>query len=169
MLNKLLFIEKFAHHVLLLFYPFRNEKELLSGFPPFCQNKLQEYVVQDVVKINKIKLEPYDDLDEQAYSKFHDTLINNQDAHFQNENVETSGTEYANENYSEDRETNKTSVIPNFIPKLLPAYEIGENINSLNSKQGEVLYVVHKWIMSKIKILCKIERAQISFIDWRHT
>ena len=57
--NKLLSPEKFAHHVLLLFYPFRDEKELLSGFPPpLYQNKLQEEGVQDVVNINKIKFEP---------------------------------------------------------------------------------------------------------------
>ena len=30
--NKLLAPEKLAHHVLLLFYPFRDEKELQSGF-----------------------------------------------------------------------------------------------------------------------------------------
>ena len=40
--NKFLSPEKFAHHVLLLFYPFRDEKELLSSFPPLYQNKLQE-------------------------------------------------------------------------------------------------------------------------------
>ena len=54
--NKLLSPEKFAHHVLLLFYPFRDEKELLSGFSPLYQNKLQEQGVQDVVNTNKIKL-----------------------------------------------------------------------------------------------------------------
>ena len=53
--NKLLTPEKFAHHVLLLFYPFRDEKELLSGFPPLYQNKLQEQGVRDVVNTNKIK------------------------------------------------------------------------------------------------------------------
>ena len=40
--NKLLSPKKFAHHVLLLFLPFRDEKHLLSGFPPLYQNKLQE-------------------------------------------------------------------------------------------------------------------------------
>ena len=40
--NKPLSPETFAHHVLILFYPFRDEKELLSGFPPMHQNKLQE-------------------------------------------------------------------------------------------------------------------------------
>ena len=48
--------------MLLLFYPFRDEKELLLGFPPLYQNKLQEEGVQDVVNINKIKFEPSGDL-----------------------------------------------------------------------------------------------------------
>ena len=39
---KLLSPDKFAYHVLLLFFPFRDEKELLSGFPPMHQNKLQK-------------------------------------------------------------------------------------------------------------------------------
>ena len=60
--HKLLSPEKFSHHVLLLFYPFSHEKELLSGFPPIYQNKLLEEGVQDVVNINKIKFEPYGDL-----------------------------------------------------------------------------------------------------------
>ena len=94
--NKLLSPEKFAHHVLLLFYPFRDERELLSGFPPLHQNKLQEEGVQDVVNINKIKFEPYGDLD-QAFSQFNENLINNQDKHSQIENDETPGPEYPNE------------------------------------------------------------------------
>ena len=38
--NKILSPEKFAHHVLLLFDLIRDEKDLLSGFPPMYQNKL---------------------------------------------------------------------------------------------------------------------------------
>ena len=53
---------KIGRHMLLLFYPFRDEKELLLGFPPLYQNKLQEEGVQDVVNINKIKFEPNGDL-----------------------------------------------------------------------------------------------------------
>ena len=40
--NKLLSPEKFAHHVMLLFYLLRDRKESLSGFPPLYQNKRQE-------------------------------------------------------------------------------------------------------------------------------
>ena len=51
--NEVLCPAKFTHHVLLLFYPFRDERELLSGFPPIYQNKLKEQGVKDVVNIKK--------------------------------------------------------------------------------------------------------------------
>ena len=111
--NKLLSPEKFAHHVLLLFYPFRDEKELLSGFPPLYQNKLQEQGVRDVVNTNKIKfVEPHGDFVDQAYSEFNETLINNQDPQSQTENDETPGAEYSNESYSENREQTKLQQLP---------------------------------------------------------
>ena len=56
--NKLLATEKFAHYVLFLFYPFRDEKEFLSVFPPLHQNKLGEQGVQAVANMNKINFEP---------------------------------------------------------------------------------------------------------------
>ena len=65
--NKRLSSEKFNYSLFLLLYPFRDEKEPLSGFPPMYQNKLQEQGVQDVVNINKIKFEPYGDLVKQAF------------------------------------------------------------------------------------------------------
>ena len=118
--NKLLSPEKFAHHVLLLFYPFRDEKELLSGFPPLYQNKLQEQGVQDVVNTNKIKfVEPHGDFTDQAYSEFNETLINNQDPQSHIENDETPGAEYSNESYSENREANKVTAITRYQLQIL--------------------------------------------------
>ena len=87
--NKLLPPDKFAHHMLLLFYPFRDEKELLPGFPPLYQNQLQQQRVQNIVNKNKLKFGPYGDLVDQVYSKFNETFIDNQDPHSQTENDET--------------------------------------------------------------------------------
>ena len=110
------------------------------------QNKLQEQRVEDVVNRNNIKFEPYGDLVDQAYSKFNETLINNQDPKSQIENDETPGAKYSNESYSENRETNKATTTANFMPKILPDNDIAEGINSLNSKQREVFNVVHTWL-----------------------
>ena len=54
--NKLLGAEEFAHHVLFLFFLFRDVKELLSGFPPLYQNKLRKQEVQALINMNQIKL-----------------------------------------------------------------------------------------------------------------
>ena len=143
MSNKLLSLEKFAHHMMVLFFLLRDEKQLLSGCPPLHQNKLQEQGVQDVVNRNKIKFKPYGDLVDQTFSQFNENSINNQDPHSQIGKDGTPEAEYANENDSEDTETNKTSVIPNFMPEILPDDEIAKGINSLNAKQREVFSVVH--------------------------
>ena len=63
---------------MLLFFPFRDAKQLLSSCPPFYQNKLQKQV-QYVVNRNKMNFEPYRDLDDQAFSQFNENSINNQD------------------------------------------------------------------------------------------
>lgn len=61
--------------MLLLFQPFRDEKELLSRFPPVYQNKLQEEEeeeVQEVVNINRIKSEPNGDLVDKVFLQFNE-------------------------------------------------------------------------------------------------
>ena len=73
------------------------------------QNNLLDERVQDVVNINKIKLEPYGDLIDQAFSQYNENF----------ENDETPRAEYINENDSKDTETKKTSAIPKFMPKML--------------------------------------------------
>ena len=40
-------------------FPFKNEKELLSYYPPFYLNKLQEQGVQNIVNVSKINFESY--------------------------------------------------------------------------------------------------------------
>ena len=122
----------------LLFFTFRDEKQLLSGCPPLYQNKLQEQLVQDVLNRNKIKFEPYGDLVDQAFSQLNENSINNQDPQRQIENDEHPGAGYFNENDSEDTEINKTFAIPNFMRQILPNDEIAKSINSLNSKQREL-------------------------------
>ena len=66
------------------------------------QNKLQEKGIQDVVNINKMEFEPYDDLVDQVFLQFNANSINNQETHSQIENDETPGAEYSNESDSEE-------------------------------------------------------------------
>ena len=141
--NKLLSPEKLPHHVLLLFYPFRDEKESLSGFSPMYQNKLKEEGVQDIVNINKVKIELYSDLVDQDNST---TTWLTVKTHIANE---TPGAEYPYESNSEERETNKTSALSSFAPQILPDDEIAEGINSLIQNIGKSSV----WFMHGPKIM----------------
>ena len=107
MTNKFLAAEKFAYQVLLLFYPFRDEKELL-GFPSLHQNKLGEQGVQAVVKF-----EPYHELVDQAVSPFNEKSITNQDSHSHVEIDETPGAEY----HLEDKKQTKYLYFPTLCQK----------------------------------------------------
>ena len=126
---------------------------MLSGLPPFYQNKLQEQGVQDIVSNKKIKSESYGDLVDEEYSGLNETLTNNQEPHSQIENDEISGAEFPNDNDSEGTEINKTSAVPNFLPQILPDDEISEGINSLNLKQRKVFNVLHKWVESMLNVM----------------
>ena len=73
--NKLLSPEKCAYHVLFLLFLFRDEKHLLSDWPPLHQKKLQEQGVQDVKNRNKIKFETYGDLSDCNWTRTHNHLV----------------------------------------------------------------------------------------------
>ena len=134
---------------MLLFFPFGDEKQLLSVCPSLYPNKLWEQKVQDVVNRNKIKFQPYDDLVDQIFSQnFNENPINNQVYYSQIENGEPPGAEYPNEN---DPEDTKFSAFPNFAPQILPDHEIVKGINYLNSKQREVFSVVYTWAKDYVK------------------
>ena len=81
-------------------------KKIAIRFSTLQQNKLQDQGVQAVVKMNKVKFEPYGDLVDQTFSQFNEKSITNQDTDSQIEN---------DENDSENTGINKTSVIPNFM------------------------------------------------------
>ena len=85
---------------------------------------MQEQRVQDVANRNKIKFELCGDVADQAFSQFNENWINNPDPQSQTENNKTPEAEYPNENDSKDRDTNKTSAIPNFMLQILPDDEI---------------------------------------------
>ena len=70
---------------------FSDGKQLLSGWPPLYQNKLQEQGVQDAVNRNKIKFVPIGDFVDQAFSQFNENSINNQDPHSQIEIMKHQG------------------------------------------------------------------------------
>ena len=77
--NNSLYPGKYAHHLLILFYPFWDEKDLLSGCFSLYQNKLLEPGVQTMANSNKIKFEPFGNLVDDSYSRYNANMLDNQD------------------------------------------------------------------------------------------
>ena len=77
--NNSLYPGKYAHHLLILFYQFWDEKDLLSGCLSLYQNKLLEPGVQTVANSNKIKFEPFGNLVDDSYSRYNANMLDNQD------------------------------------------------------------------------------------------
>ena len=53
--NRYKYPEKYAHHLLFMFYPFHNEENLKSNDSGTFSEKLQESGVLDIVNRNKIR------------------------------------------------------------------------------------------------------------------
>ena len=77
--------EKYAHHLLLLFYPFRDEEFDLKVDGSYS-TKLLEPLVMDVVNKNKLIFERSAELVENALKTYREDLALNFDAYAQQEN-----------------------------------------------------------------------------------
>ena len=151
--NKNKLPEKYAHHLLFLFYPFRSEKELLSGVPPTYQTTLSNRNVLQVVNRNKQIFEPYGDIVEQAFVNFHANLSSYRNFD-DSDNDETEND--LNQDYRTDEIQERLSdhvSVSNFCLNTHSDEEIASNIRSLNTNQRYVFDIVHSWARDYIKAL----------------
>ena len=86
--------EEFAHHLLMLYMPFRNEDELLSENNSYIE-KLNEPGVLNIINRNRLLIHPYSDLVDEALVRFRNDMTINLNDFEQQENDETA-TEFAN-------------------------------------------------------------------------
>ena len=68
--NKHKYSEQYAHHLLFLFYPFRDEFALLSECDETYTSKLIEQHVLEVVNRNKSIIEPHENIFDSAFPSF---------------------------------------------------------------------------------------------------
>ena len=146
--SKYRFPEKYAHHLLFLFFPIQSEKELLGGHLSTYQGKLAEPGVLDIIDNNRQKFGPYAAMVDRAYENLNSEFVDNQDAHGQIENDETGQS-----TYSEDTErTEQSSQIHGshlapgeFMPRIPNDEKIAASIRTLNKKQCMVFDVLDQW------------------------
>ena len=151
--NKHQYPEKYAHHLLLLFCPFRSKNELLGGTSHTYQEKYFEDGVTKIIRNNQRKFEPYAELADEAYENFNAELIDNQNAYGQIENDETITASYSEDSTERDGYQNSSENLSSssLMPEIPPDNEIAGSTRSLNEKQRMVFNVVHKWSRNFIK------------------
>ena len=133
------FPEKYANHLLFIFYLFRSESELL-GVNKIYQEQLRDEQTLSVINTNRLRFEPYADLVDEAYTNWNAELVSNQEAYGQIENFETDGASY-NEHLTcignnENRSISNFS-FGSFLPQILTYDEVAENIKSVSKKQKD--------------------------------
>ena len=99
--------ESYAHHLLLLFYPFWDESDLKVGLPPSYTNKTAEPGVIDIININRALIEPFSDAVDEALFQYSQTEMNNGKAMEQIENQEMQNI-CLNETFDQSTQNNIT-------------------------------------------------------------
>ena len=65
----------YAHHLLLLFYPFRNEADLKVGVPPSYTNKISEPDIIDIKRNSYVG--PFGEIVDKALLHYHQSILVN--------------------------------------------------------------------------------------------
>ena len=159
--NRNKFPEKFAHHILFLFCPFRSEAELLSTEFHTYVDKLSEPGILEIINFNKSIVEPYTDLVDEAFIRFRNDITLNSNSFAQQENddvvdrldellFDNEDEEILNESYAPSGSSEPASNVLNDI-------EIESKIRSLNTLQKEIFDRIHKWARDFVKSTsCKV-------------
>ena len=156
--NRNKYPERYAHHILFMFYPFRTEIDL--SLNNSYMNKLYEPGVIDIVNTNKHKFEPYAELVDTALQNFRNDLIHNQDSFAQQENDEVNELITTTSNsLDDDLESEDEAVLfedsHQDIPVISPPVMLDEDLNlkiqSLNKKQRKIFDVIHQWAREFVK------------------
>ena len=158
--------EEYVHHLLFMYYPFRNEEELHQE--TYMENLLNPEVMR-VIDNNKIKIEPFGNLVETALSNLRSNLTLNQDSYAQQENDEVETLIDTANALSEDADDDAVlfddianAIVPlPVLPTILPDDEINKMICSLNFKQRQIFDVIMKWSRDHIKYLSCIQKKTI--------
>ena len=139
--------EEYAHHLLFMYFPFRNENELKLNNS--YAEKLNSSNFLEIINLNRVKVEPYALLVENALERLSTNQNANIDSFGQQENDEINDTLNENLHNEEFLDDELTCNFPGsgFSCSTHPVFQdslINENIRSLNVKQRQVFDVIHK-------------------------
>ena len=135
--------EEYAHHMLFMFFPFRNESDLKATVSRTYSEKLLEPTVTEIVNKNRKTCEPLAYAVDEAFIDF---VANprGMDPQAEQENEDVRDEIIANATISDG-----TQVTP--LTPLISDEALGEKIRSLNKLQREIFDFVNKWARDQIQ------------------
>ena len=119
--------EEYAHHMLLMYYPFKNEKKLLSGNPPTYASELSEPEVIDLVNQNYSLVEPFATVVDNAFLRLESDMRNDEVNGYLTEDIDDSESEALETMEAHSADIENDNVMPNKLP-VIPDNIINENI-----------------------------------------
>ena len=161
--------EKYAHHVLFMFYPFRKESDLFGSNSGTYVETLTEQQVRDMVNINKQLFEPFCDLVDSALLDIREHVANNLDSFSQQDNDEARQILEATNHLGQDPEESAEDVfsqemntsVPQNTLLFMSDNDLNEKIRSLNIQQRSIFDVVNKWARDYVKNLYTIRPKKV--------
>ena len=153
--NKFKGPEGYAHHLLFMFYLFRDECELKVGQPSSYSSKLGEPGVIEVINNNKSLVEPYNHLVNDAFLNYRSDISLSLDPFSQEENddvenelieineqTEISGQVTDNRN----NQTYSEAVSSQLQATIISDSEINSKTRSLSLKQRQIFDFIFNWV-----------------------
>ena len=151
--NQVKYPEKYAHHLLLMYKPFRSETQLETDGSYLLT--LQDPEIQSAVNERKRIFEPFSDLIDEALTNFQQVLRPDPILDYENDETEEQGSsrsQFNNDDHDDDEMTSIDLDIPP-VPTVLPDEDINSSIRSLNTGQREIFESVNHWARTKLKSL----------------
>ena len=150
--NKNLHPEKYAHHLLMCYYPFRSEEELKLG--TYTEKLLQPGVLE-IVNENKMLVEPFGELVDQALQNLViDSSQHNLDPFAQQENEEVEeNMDIAGVSDDEEQEVHSDSSYSVIAQRMVVSDdELFHDIRSLNFMQRHYFDKIYDWAKNLVKL-----------------
>ena len=153
----------YAHHLLFMFYPFRDERELTVGQPSSYSSKLNEPGVVEVINNNKSLVEPYSDLVNYAFVNYRSDISPSWDPFSQQEMLENDVenelseinevTEISRQYIdNQNNQTYSEAASSQLQATTLSDSEINSKIRPLNLKQRKIFDFIFNWAKLQVKV-----------------
>ena len=156
--------EAYAHHLLMLFFPFRKELDLISRIDSSYVAMFHNENVLAIVNNNKVKFEPWGDMVDSVLMNNIFSPRTDQFAEQENDNVED---EFENQSSCDDEsEIGEAADFPshsqNTTPSrihLMPDENINELIRTLNIRQCKIFDMIYTRAKTYIKNLSSVNQV----------